>query len=255
MLSCGCRCALEFIEEHWRIFQYSCSIILYLIRCILFFHVHNTQYTLVANNTLNTLILGTFCSFVFTVSRVDDATPKKYEHTFLRRFRLHYSYRYLNRLFGFCGSVTLIVVIVIVVEDILTLWYRNVFGFDNTNCSTPFCLKKQMNASWEYDRWVVKTQLCKLRDTSNICAHLGALVLYSICNIYLVWCLWMKSTIWLLILHFRIFCGRSFVRVQYFFLMKDIDRWLGWVLSRSTGPFKKDDFGPQTFCVLIRENN
>ena len=37
------------------------------------------------------------------------------------------------------------------------------------------------NVSCEYDRWVVETQLCELRDTSDTFS-LGALVLFSIYN-------------------------------------------------------------------------
>ena len=54
-----------------------------------------------------------------------------------------------------------------------------------------------------------------------------------------IWCLWNTSTIWLLILSSTSFMvGRS--RGLYLF-MKDIGRWLPWVLPGSTGRFYKDD--------------
>ena len=31
-----------------------------------------------------------------------------------------------------------------------------------------FSFKKLKNGSCEYDRWVVETQLCKLRDTTDV---------------------------------------------------------------------------------------
>ena len=40
---------------------------------------------------------------------------------------------------------------------------------------------------------------------------------------------------------FHKFHGRPFARVLYFLLMKDISRWLPWVLPGSTGRFYKDD--------------
>ena len=37
----------------------------------------------------------------------------------------------------------------------------------HTLVTTSFFNKKLKNVSCEYDRWVVETQLCKLRDTSD----------------------------------------------------------------------------------------
>ena len=45
--------------------------------------------------------------------------------------------------------------------------------------------KKKKNVSCEYDRWVVETQLCKLRDTSDTLIG-RVLVLLSICDTVLV---------------------------------------------------------------------
>ena len=56
---------------------------------------------------------------------------------------------------------------------------------------------------------------------------------------FVIWCLWITSTKWLLIL--CSFHGRPFARVPYVFLIKNIGRWLPWVLQGSTGRFYKDD--------------
>ena len=80
---------------------------------------------------------------------------------------------------------------------------------------------------------------CVIRQTRS----LGALVPYFICSTIL-WCLWFKSTIWLLILSSTSFTvGRSRVFYIYrnIFLMKDIGRWLPWLVPGSTGWFYKDD--------------
>ena len=57
---------------------------------------------------------------------------------------------------------------------------------------------------------------------------------------FVMWCLWVKSTIWLLILSSTRY-GRPFARVLYLFLMKDIGRWLPWVLPGSTGQLYNHD--------------
>ena len=51
----------------------------------------------------------------------------------------------------------------------------NVIGAHQTECSMKairngyglVCFRFIRNVSCEYDRWVVETQLCKLRDTSD----------------------------------------------------------------------------------------
>ena len=55
-----------------------------------------------------------------------------------------------------------------------------------------------------------------------------------------VWCLWITSTIWLLILISTIcMVGRS--RVFYMYFSWKVGRWLPWVPQGSTGWFHKDD--------------
>ena len=51
----------------------------------------------------------------------------------------------------------------------------------------------------------------------------------------IIWFLWTKRTIWLLILSST--QNISFARVLCFILMKDIGRWLPWMLPGSTGRF------------------
>ena len=46
--------------------------------------------------------------------------------------------------------------------------------------------------------------------------------------------------------------GRPFARVLHPFLVKEIDRWLPWMLPGSTGRLCKDDLGPYPFCTLIK---
>ena len=58
---------------------------------------------------------------------------------------------------------------------------------------------------------------------------------------FVIWWLWITSTMWLLILSSTSFNGRPFALVLYVFLMKCIGRWLPWVLPGSTGRFFKDD--------------
>ena len=56
---------------------------------------------------------------------------------------------------------------------------------------------------------------------------------------FVIWCLWIRSTIWMLILSSTSYMvGRSRV---YVFPMKDIGRWLPWMLPGSTGRFYKDE--------------
>jgi len=64
-----------------------------------------------------------------------------------------------------------------------------------------------------------------------------------LCHVpFVICCLRITSTIWLLILSSTSFMvGRSRTRVLYVFLMKDIGRWLPWVPPGSTGRFYKDD--------------
>ena len=76
---------------------------------------------------------------------------------------------------------------------------------------------------------------CVIRQTRS----LGVLVVCSNRNMAFVNYI---STMWLLIL--RVvpqFYGRPFTRGLYLFLMKDIGRWLPWVLPGSTGRFYEDD--------------
>ena len=74
---------------------------------------------------------------------------------------------------------------------------------------------------------------CVIRQT---CA-LGALVLCPICNTVFV------KYIYDMVVdtQFHKFYGRPFARVLYLFLMKDIGRWLPWVLTGSTERFYEDD--------------
>ena len=74
---------------------------------------------------------------------------------------------------------------------------------------------------------------CVIRQT---CA-LGALVLCPICNTVFV------KYIYDMVVdtQFHKFYGRSFARFLYVFLMKDIGRWLPWMLPGPTGRFYKDE--------------
>ena len=74
---------------------------------------------------------------------------------------------------------------------------------------------------------------CVVRKTCS----LGAPVLRSICNMVFVNYIYdmVADT------QFHKLHGRPFARVLYLFLMKDIGRWLPWVLPWSTGRFYKDD--------------
>ena len=74
---------------------------------------------------------------------------------------------------------------------------------------------------------------CVIRQTRS----LGALVLCSNWNMVFVNYIYdvVADT------QFHKFHGRSFARVLYLFLVKDIGRWLPWMLPGSTGRFYKDE--------------
>ena len=84
----------------------------------------------------------------------------------------------------------------------------------NNNIPPTFS-KKRTNVSCEYDRCVVETQLCKRRDMSDTLIGRAC----AIFCLHYVWCLWIKSTMWLLLFSPTSY-GRPFVRVLYLF-MKD----------------------------------
>ena len=100
-------------------------------------------------------------------------------------------------------------------------------------------VKKLKNVSCENDRLIGwnSTFFCKLRGTSD--TRVGRA--YSIFHLwYLVWYLWTKPTIYFEVVvntQFHNFYGKSFARVLYLTLMKDIGRWLPWILPGSTGRF------------------
>ena len=80
--------------------------------------------------------------------------------------------------------------------------------------------------------WMVETQLCKLRGTSDTFVRWTCLFYIS----FIIWFLWTQPTIWLLILSFtknrsRVFYVLSLWRIYY------IRRWLPWMLPGSTGRF------------------
>ena len=100
---------------------------------------------------------------------------------------------------------------------------------------------KMKNVSCEYDRWVVETQLCKLRDTSDTLIGRACAMFHL--QYEVLWCLWITSAIYMVAdTQFHKFYGRPFARVLHLFIVKDIGRWLPWVLPGSTGRFYKDDF-------------
>ena len=76
--------------------------------------------------------------------------------------------------------------------------------------------------------WMIETRLCKLRGTSDV--RWTCLFYISV----IIWFLWTKPTIWLLIL---ISTKEWFARVPCFILMKDTGRWLPWMLPGATGRF------------------
>ena len=85
------------------------------------------------------------------------------------------------------------------------------------------------------DRWLkLNFASCVIRQTRS----LGVLVLCSNWNNMVF-----VNYIYDMVVHtqFHKFYGRPFASVLYLFLMKDIGRWLPWVLPGSTGRFYKDD--------------
>ena len=85
---------------------------------------------------------------------------------------------------------------------------------------------------------------CVIRQTHS----LGVLVLCSNWNIVFV------NYIDDMVVHtqFHKFYGRPFARDLYLFLMKDVCRWLPWVLPGSTGRFYKDDLLFK-YCPVVLE--
>ena len=81
----------------------------------------------------------------------------------------------------------------------------------------------------EYDRWVVETQLCKLRDTSDMLIGRACALFVFVIRL---WCLW-STSIMVGDTQFHKFHGRPFARVLDVFIMKDLGRWLPWVLQGS----------------------
>ena len=88
------------------------------------------------------------------------------------------------------------------------------------------------NVSCEYNRWVVETQLCKLCDTSDTLIGRAFVLLCVpfICNIIVI-----IVTIIIMVFvnyiygmvvdtQFHKFYGKSFARVLYLFLKKDVGR-------------------------------
>ena len=122
-----------------------------------------------------------------------------------------------------------------------------------------FCLKVKnglITRNWKTsavsttDGWLkLNFASCVLRQTCS----LGALVLCSICSIRYGIC---ELHLYDMVVdtQFHKFYGRPFARVLYLFLMKDIGRWLPWVLPGSTGRFHRDDFGLEPFCALALYN-
>ena len=78
-----------------------------------------------------------------------------------------------------------------------------------------------LNAICECDRWVVETQLCKMRRTHIGQTHsLGALMLFSICNTVFA------NYIYDMVVDTQLheFYGRLFAPVLFLFRMKDMGR-------------------------------
>ena len=100
--------------------------------------------------------------------------------------------------------------------------------------------------------WMVETQLCKLRGTSYIRHAHWARLCYGpfICNTVLV------NYIYDMVvdIQFNNFHGRPFARVLYVFLMKDIGRWLPWVIPGSTGRFYKDVLTADLFQFFVKKD-
>ena len=76
-----------------------------------------------------------------------------------------------------------------------------------------------------------------------------------LCHIpFIMWCCEWNCNMVVDTQFHKFYCSRSFTRVEYFILMKDIARWLPWVLPGSTGRFHRDDFGLEPFCALALYN-
>ena len=87
--------------------------------------------------------------------------------------------------------------------------------------STGVFYKELKNVSCEYDRWVVETQLCKLRDTSDTLIGRACAIFHDmLCNMVFVNCIYYM----IVDTQFHKFHGRPFARILYLFLMKDIGR-------------------------------
>ena len=100
-----------------------------------------------------------------------------------------------------------------------------------------YFIKILKNVSCEYDRWVVETQLCKLRGTSDTFVGRACAMFHDMC--VMVFVIYIYDMV--VDTQFHKFHGRPFARILYVFLMKDIGRWLTWVPPGSTGRFYKDD--------------
>ena len=88
--------------------------------------------------------------------------------------------------------------------------------------------KMLKNVSREYDR----LNSCEYDRLNGWNSTLQAA--WYIRHVRIIWFLWTKRTIWLLILSFT----QNIVRAcSCFILMKDIGRWLPWMLPGSTGRF------------------
>ena len=101
--------------------------------------------------------------------------------------------------------------------------------YDSKTMSFFFSNQKLKNVSCEYDRWVVETQLCKLRDTSDTLIGRACAMFqlkYGVCELDYIYDMVVDTQI-------HKFYGRPFARVLYLFLMKDIGRSLPWVLPGS----------------------
>ena len=74
------------------------------------------------------------------------------------------------------------------------------------NCETlgVFSIKKWKTSAVITTDWIVETQLCKLRGTSDKFVGRACSIFHIPGIRYVIWCLWTKLTIWLLILSFTI---------------------------------------------------
>ena len=96
-------------------------------------------------------------------------------------------------------------------------------------------IKNRKTSAVSTTDWMVETQLCKLRGTSETFvgrAHILRFIFYYIVLINLRYGCYYSSK-------FHTFYGRSSARVLYFILMKDIGWWLPWMPPGSTGQFFK----------------